>query len=526
LQFPNLLFQLLYLQVSIIIVNYNVRHFLEQCLLSVHRALAGIDAEVLVVDNASTDGSLDYLQPLFPRVQFIRLQENLGFAKANNHAARLAKGEYLLFLNPDTLVAEDAVYQMLDFMQQHPQAGALGLRMLDGSGEFLPESKRAFPALMPAFFKLTGFARLFPRSAVFNAYALGHLHETENHPVDVLAGACMLVRRNLLLQLGGFDEQFFMYGEDIDLSYRIRQAGYENWYCADNSIIHFKGESTRKGSSNYVQLFYKAMQQFVRKHYSGGKSALIVQGLQAAILLRAGISLIKRFVTSIGMPLMDGGIIFCLFWMSKSYWETYIKQYPFERAQIFVLLPAFVLVYWLAAAFSGLYHRIYAPKKLLSSLGLALLSTLAVYALLPEGWRFSRAVILIGSMGSGLGLGLFRWWLLRIRWLKPDATGWVIDRAVVLVHEQDLAATQSFMQSMQLNNRVIHWSKDESDCLRAATELRAHEIVLVVGHHPLKQLIAFSEKLQGKIALRFHYVGSNSIIGSDSKDSSGYTLSK
>jgi GT2 family glycosyltransferase len=516
----------LLLQVSIIIVNYNVRHFLEQCLHSVHHAIQGLAAEVLVIDNASNDGSLEYLQPLFPQVQFVALQDNLGFAKANNHAAKLAKGQHLLFLNPDTLLAEDSVQKMLALMEAKPQAGALGVRMLDGAGQFLPESKRAFPELMPAFFKLTGFARIFPRSAFFNAYALGHLNENQNHPVDVLAGACMLVRRGLFQQLNGFDEQFFMYGEDIDLSYRIRQAGYQNWYCADTSIIHFKGESTRKGSSNYVQLFYKAMQQFVRKHYSGSKSALIVHGLQIAIVLRAAVSLIKRFVTSIGMPLIDGLIIFSMFWISKHYWETNIKQFPFERDQIIILLPAFVTVYWLSTAFSGLYNRIYAPKKLLPALGIALLSTLATYALLPEGWRFSRAVILLGSIGSGLGLWLFRWWLLRIRWLKPDITGQVIDRAVVLVHPQDLTAAQSFVQSMQLENRVVEWCIDETDCLDACTKHRAHEIVLVVGHRPMKQLMVFADRLKGLTALRFHYAGSSSVIGSDSKDSSGHTLSK
>lgn len=514
------------MQVSIIIVNYNVRHFLEQCLHAVCHAIQGLSAEVLVIDNASTDASVEYLQPLFPQVQFMALQDNLGFAKANNHAAKLAKGQYLLFLNPDTLLAEDSIQQMLALMEAKPQAGALGVRMLDGAGQFLPESKRAFPELIPAFFKLTGFARLFPRSAFFNAYALGHLNENQNHPVDVLAGACMLVRRDLFQQLNGFEEQFFMYGEDIDLSYRIRQAGYQNWYCADTSIIHFKGESTRKGSSNYVQLFYKAMQQFVRKHYSGSKSALIVQGLQIAIVLRAGISLIKRFVTSIGMPLIDGLIIFSIFWLSKHYWETNIKQFPFERDQIIILLPAFVLVYWLAAAFSGLYNRIYAPKKLLSALSIALLSTLAAYALLPEGWRFSRAVILLGSIGSGLGLWLFRWWLLRIRWLKPDATGQVIDRAVVLVHAHDQAAAQSFFQSMQLDTRVVQWCNNESDCEQAVVANQAHETILVSGHLSMHQLIAFADKLKGKTALRFHHAGSRSIIGSDSKDSSGHTLSK
>lgn len=291
------------MKLSIIIVNYNVRYFLEQCLYSVLPAVASIESEILVVDNDSTDGSLEYLQPLFPHVTFISNKKNLGFGKANNLALERAAGEYVLFLNPDTLVPEDCFTKCLSFFDEHPKAGAIGIRMLDGSGRFLPESKRSFPATSTAFYKLTGLSALFPGSRVFNKYSLGYLDDKENHPVDVLAGAFMMIRKQLLDTTGGFDEQFFMYGEDIDLSYRLKQAGYENWYFANACIIHFKGESSKKSTLKYVQMFYSAMIIFVQKHYKGkGASVLkffMVTGIKAKAVLQFTKTFLKRRTSSL-----------------------------------------------------------------------------------------------------------------------------------------------------------------------------------------------------------------------------------
>lgn len=273
-----------------------MRFFLEQCLHSVSKAIAGLDAEVWVVDNASTDGSMDYLQPLFPWVHFLPNPENIGYAKANNQALTHCRGQYILFLNPDTLVAEDCFRLSLDFIGAQPSPGAMGIRMLDGSGKFLPESKRAFPSPVSALYKLTGLSALFPRSAVFNHYSLGHLSQDQNHQVDVLAGAFMLLPKSVLDQVGSFDERFFMYGEDIDLSYRVQKAGFQNYYFAGSSIIHFKGESTRKGSLNYVLLFYNAMRLFVQKNYSGGRAGVFAFFIQLAILIRGAFSLVHRLI--------------------------------------------------------------------------------------------------------------------------------------------------------------------------------------------------------------------------------------
>ncbi|MBS1663901.1 MAG: glycosyltransferase family 2 protein [Bacteroidetes bacterium] len=277
---------------SVIIVNYRVKHFLEICLLSVQKALEGIDSEIFVVDNASADGSLEYLQPLFPQVNFIANTANVGFARANNQALEKARGKYVLFLNPDTILPETAANDCLRFLESTPNIGGLGVRMLDGSGLFLKESRRGFPSPWVAFCKLSGLTALFPKTKLFAAYYLGHLPADISHPAPVLSGACFWVARALLEKTGGFDERYFMYAEDIDLSYRLEQAGYVNYYKADTTIIHFKGESTRK-DTRYVKLFYKAMSQFRRKHFRKGLPALFNIFMEAAIWLRAAVAAVK-----------------------------------------------------------------------------------------------------------------------------------------------------------------------------------------------------------------------------------------
>lgn len=230
------------------------------------KAIVSIEAEVFVVDNCSSDGSIEYLAPLFPTVTFIKNQKNAGFAKANNRALQKCCGQYVLFLNPDTLVPEDCFDYCIRFFENNNLAGGVGVRMVDGNGRFLPESKRSYPTCLAALFKLTGIATIFPDSKIFNRYALGHLDKNNNHEVDILAGAFMMLRSEVLVKTGGFDESFFMYGEDIDLSYRIQLAGFKNYYLGKNYIIHFKGESTPKNSLMYTRLFYKAMNIFVHKH--------------------------------------------------------------------------------------------------------------------------------------------------------------------------------------------------------------------------------------------------------------------
>ncbi|HTI90344.1 MAG TPA: glycosyltransferase family 2 protein [Puia sp.] len=278
---------------SVIIVNYRVRYFLELCLHSVQKALQSLDTEVFVVDNNSGDGSVEYLRPLFPDIRFIVNTENTGFSRANNQALQLASGKYILFLNPDTILPEDIASRCLAFLQSTPDAGGLGVRMVDGSGLFLKESRRGFPSPWVAFCKLSGLTALFPGRRLFSTYYLGHLPPDRTSPAPVLSGACFWVAKAILEKTGGFDERFFMYAEDIDLSYRIEQAGYVNYYLAETTIVHFKGESTLK-DIRYVKQFYKAMSQFRQKHFNRGLPALLNAGIELAIWLRAGIGALFR----------------------------------------------------------------------------------------------------------------------------------------------------------------------------------------------------------------------------------------
>lgn len=256
------------MDLSVIIVNYNAKPFLDLCLQAIKRAIADISSEVFVVDNASTDGAPEMVAKKHPWVQLISNKENKGFSRANNQAIKIAKGAFIVIQNPDTIVAEDTYLKCLSFMKQTPLAGALGVKMLDGSGTFLQESKRGIPSPLTAFYKAFGFARLFPSHKHFSRYYLGHLPSGINCQAEVLAGAFMFVRKEVFEKAGLFDEAFFMFGEDIDLSFRFLKADYQNWYLAEAPIIHFKGESSKKSDAKYLNSFFGAMDIFYKKHFA------------------------------------------------------------------------------------------------------------------------------------------------------------------------------------------------------------------------------------------------------------------
>ena len=255
------------MMLSVIIVNYNVKQLLKECLQSVIKASEDIETEVIIVDNNSSDGSVKMLKEEFPEVKLIANKNNVGFSAANNQGIKQIKGKHILLLNPDTLVPKDTFKKCLEFMNRTPNCGALGVHMHDKSGDFLPESKRGLPTPWVSFCKMFGLNKFFPHSSLFNRYHLGYLKNDKNHIVDVLAGAFMWIRKSVLKKTGLLDEKFFMYGEDIDLSYRIQKSGFENWYLGTVKILHYKGESTNKYSYVYIQRFYTAMLIFAKKHF-------------------------------------------------------------------------------------------------------------------------------------------------------------------------------------------------------------------------------------------------------------------
>ena len=255
------------MKLSIVIVNYNVRYYLEQCLLSVEKALSGVCGEVFVVDNNSTDDSMPYLKAKFPWVRYIENKENLGFSRANNQALCEARGDYVLLLNPDTFIGERTLRECIDFMDKNPQAGMCGVGMLKVDGSFAPESRRGVPTPFVAFCKMTGLGTLSPKSRLFGKYYMQYLNKYSINPIEIVSGAFMFIRKSVLDQIGLLDETFFMYGEDIDLSYRVLKAGYQNYYLP-TQILHYKGESTKKDSIKYVNAFHKAMVIFFKKHFT------------------------------------------------------------------------------------------------------------------------------------------------------------------------------------------------------------------------------------------------------------------
>lgn len=285
------------LKLSVIIVNYNVKYYLDQCIRSVLRAFEEMNtpAEIIVVDNHSADGSVDYLeqrypQKLYPMVRFVRSAHNLGFARANNIAIRQSRGEYILLLNPDTIVGEDALKASVDFMDAHEDAGAVGVRMLGAQGRRAMESRRGLPTPMVSFFKMLGFCNRWPHHRLFGKYYMGYLPWDEPCQIEVVSGAYCMLRRKALDEVGLLDEDFFMYGEDIDLSYRVLKGGYHNYYLPVD-ILHYKGESTQKSSFRYVHVFYEAMLIFFRKHYSG-MTFLLSLPIKTAIYAKALMALV------------------------------------------------------------------------------------------------------------------------------------------------------------------------------------------------------------------------------------------
>lgn len=400
------------MKLSIVIVNYNVEHFLEQCLFSVRKAIANIEAEVFVVDNNSVDGSLKMLADKFPEVKVIANKDNVGFSRANNQAIRISTGEYVLLLNPDTVVEDDTFTKTIEFMDSHPDAGGLGVKMVDGKGRFLPESKRGLPTPATAFYKMFGLTKLFPHSKRFARYYLGHLDNDEINEVEILAGAFMLMRRETLDKCGLLDETFFMYGEDIDLSYRITLAGYKNYYYPKTRIIHYKGESTKKTSVNYVLVFYKAMEIFVRKHFADKGAKTFSFFINLAIYFKAFLALLSQFFSKAVQPLLDtilgyaGLAAIGYFWGNTMVYEG-DGTYPITLFAI--ILPIYLLIWLVTSYFSGGYDKPYKVAPAVGGVFLGSLLILILYALLPESLRFSRALILLGMIWVSAEMSLTRW---------------------------------------------------------------------------------------------------------------------
>lgn len=397
-------------KLSIVIVNYNVRHFLEQVLKSVEIAVKKLDVEVWVVDNNSVDASMEMVKTKFSWVKTIENKENVGFSRANNQAILESDSEYVLLLNPDTVLQDDTLEKCLNYLDEHTEVGGLGVRMIDGKGNFLPESKRGLPTPAVAFYKMTGLATLFSGSRKFGRYHMKYLPENETHEIEVLAGAFMMMRSKVLDEIGLLDEAFFMYGEDIDLSYRIIKAGYKNVYFPETTIIHYKGESTKKKSVNYVKVFYNAMILFAQKHYSSRMAGWFTFWIRIAIYLRAGLAIAFRGASRFWEPVADFLLIYIGYFGIARYWELYHKFVPhFYPSEYYNFhIPFYTALVILSSFLSGTYDKPFLPFRLFRGGLVGTVLLFAAYAFFPKDWQFSRAILALGSAWAIGGTLLFR----------------------------------------------------------------------------------------------------------------------
>lgn len=528
------------MKLSVIIVNYNVKYFLEQCLLSVQKAIVGLDADIWVVDNASSDGSVEMVKAQFPAVKLIANVDNVGFSRANNQAMRASEAEYVLLLNPDTVVAEDTFTKCLAFMDARPQAGGLGIRMLDGGGRFLKESKRGLPTPRVAFYKMFGIAALFKNSKKYGQYHLTYLSEHQNHPVDILAGAFMLMRKSLLNQIGLLDEKYFMYGEDIDLSYRIRLAGAENWYFAESAIIHYKGESTKKDSVNYVRVFYQAMAIFAKQYFSARNAQLFAWLIQFGIFFRAGMALLRRWSKLAFHPLLDAGLIYGGMYLLTQFWENNVKVdegliYPPIYMQLIV--PIYVLLWVLSAYFSGAYDKPFRAAKLVRGLLAGTLVISAAYGFFPADHRYSRGLIVVGAAWSILLTVSARALLNLALYGRTGLTAPPEKGTLVVGSAAETYRVHAILQRAGVNHKFLGFVSDLpgdeenefyvgnlADLPAAVRALRVEELIFCGSDLSNKQIIGYFESLGGAVEeLKIVPAGSDYVIGSSSVDYPGDT---
>ncbi|TFH26427.1 MAG: glycosyltransferase, partial [Bacteroidia bacterium] len=474
-------------------------------------------------------------------------EENLGFSRANNQAIRESSGRYVLLLNPDTVVEEDTFIKCIEFMDTHPDAGALGVKMINGKGAFLPESKRALPTPSVSFYKMFGLASLFPGSKRFGKYHLGHLNKDETHSVEVLAGAFMFLRRETLEKTGKLDESFFMYGEDIDLSYRILQAGYLNYYYPGTTIIHYKGESTKKGSLNYVKMFYQAMIIFAGKHFTSRKARTFRFLINLAIYFRAGLSLARRFLKGIYRQVLDGVLIYLGYLFVLPFWEKVrfdtVDYYP--PRFLHVVVPAYILIWLVSLYYSGGYDRPMKPLSFLKGHLVGLLCILVVYALLPLEWRYSRALIFLGALWALMSTLSIRL-VLHLSGIRDYEIDLNRQKKMVIIGREDEARRVSaLLGDTQARPHIIgfvHPEAGEQETGDSASSLyighieqideivsihRVDEIVFCSKDLPSRRIIRIMSRLIGtSVDFKIAPPESMSVIGSNSINTAGdlYTI--
>lgn len=460
------------MDLSVVILSYNVKYLLDACIHSVLHATQSILAEIIVVDNASTDESVTLVREKYPDIRIIENVINVGFSKANNAGVRAAHGNYVLILNPDTIVNESAIIGALRHLQNQAETGIVGVRMHDARGQYLPESKRGFPDLVSSFFKITGIYRFFPKSDFFNHYYLGSKDKTQLCNVEVLTGAFMMMPKSLYEEVGGFDESYFMYGEDIDLSNKIKKSGKNLVYLGNEQIIHLKGRSARFDSYQHVKNFYQAMSIFVNKNYSNKIARWIIH---LAIAAAGGLSFINRKIISHIIPLIDFVFILSTIAIVKYFWGYFwfADRHYFDHRIFYANAAGYILIWMLSLFFFNTYHPLHLrdAENTLKATWIGTLAILIIYSLLPEQLRSSRSVILFTALLLTLLLPLYR------KWISTTPTA---RRALFFGTNAQEKEFRELFHSLNYSNQFSYFSNSPADLNLVAIKCKEENISTVV----------------------------------------------
>ena len=505
------------------------------------RAINGFDAEVIVVDNNSSDASCSIVKAQFPSVILMENKDNKGFSKANNQAVAIAKGEYLLFLNPDTVMPEDFFKKTIPYLDEHPDVGALGPRLIDGKGLFAPDAKKSFPSLSVAIFKTTGLNKIFPHSTYINKYYAVHVQELQTASVEVLSGCCMLVRHSLLSTIGkAFDEDYFMYCEDVDLSFRIQNAGFKNIYFPEATLIHYKGESTRKASLSYIRVFNEALSTFVRKHYTKANATLFILLINIGIGFRALWSFLKVFFKFFKTPIFDALAMLAILILMNNIWVEGVRNLkPIDSTTLYATFPVYILLWILSVYLNGGYDQPYRALRVIRGMIIGTIIILAYFGVLSAEYRYSRAVILFSGALGALTLVILHELLNWLGIAKIVRYNRVPKRAVIVASEEHFKTTGQILDRVHyapdIIGRIGIAQNDDSNVLASVFEMKPvlqalniNEIVFCVNGLTYETILAQMQYCGSTFDYKIHLPGSNSFVGSNSSNSSGdlYTADK
>ncbi len=521
------------MKLSIIIVNYNVRYFLEQCIRSIYRSDYAYTYEIIVVDNASSDDSISMLEQNFPEVKCIANEHNVGFSAANNQGIAIARGEHVLILNPDTVIREDTLSSCTTFMDAHPEVAAVGVKMYDGAGRFLPESKRGIPTSWVAFTKFSGLGALFPNSSLFNRYYLGHLPDERTQEIEILTGAFYYTRKKALEAVGGFDERYFMYGEDIDLSYSMRKEVGPIYYLPSSSIIHFKGESTRKANFSYVRNFYEAMRLFAQKHYGKGQALVFGFGIQLGMWMSYLLNQVNSGLGKFMRVLLDVLILIMTFYGVKEFWERvyYHSDSYYTDSFMLINVPIYIVVSLLSFLYLGKYHLKLNLFRWFKIVLYATLLQLVIYSLLPSEYRPSRMVLLLGMIMAGVFIGIKD--RLLGNWVKAQTNG---RRFIAVGDSQASSGLLQLLDQAQgsMGEFVGYVSGDLSQDTQALAQLQdlddiirsyeVNEVIFDQNFTSNKAIIKAMAKWNNQVQFQLYASDQGQLINSPSKHIQGSVL--